>query len=164
MLAEKTSFIVESDSEIKLEDLKLRRRELRQNFWIQIAAFVFTIITLVFGYCQVNKQILANNNLEFKKHLWEQRVEVYTKMGTTISNLINADKNTQFDSIYIEYSNLYWGMMTLFDDPDVNRLMIKFKDKIEAVKEGYEYEPYKLREASEKLMIACRKSLDKTWD
>jgi len=102
---------------------------------------------------------------EFKKRIWEERRSLYYEITNYTSKIAIA--NT-IDVIHDEvkgFWSMYYGRLSIIEDSNVYEAMINYGNELEKV-ENNKLIPSKsnLKSLSFKLAVACRVSLQNTWE
>jgi hypothetical protein len=99
--------------------------------------FVWTIYTLVDQHNQSRAQLekqhsasLINQTLEFKKGLWDKRLDVYLKACQEASSVADAAPGSkEFRDAVVRFDQLYYGQMVVVESPAVAKAMRDFQHK-----------------------------------
>jgi hypothetical protein len=99
--------------------------------------FAWTIYTLVDQHNQSRAQLekqhqasLDKQTLEFKKGLWDKRLDVYLKACQEASSIADAAPGSkQFRDAVVRFDQLYYGQMVVVESPGVAKAMRDFQHK-----------------------------------
>lgn len=115
------------------------------------------------GVWQFQHQQGINDEQDFKRRIWERRLEAYMEIGSLTGKLITAKANTVgFDSLQSRFEQVYWGKMPLFEDDSVEYRMKHFNEELLLIQKRQGY-PSILKLRGLFLMRACQKSLYQSW-
>jgi hypothetical protein len=122
------------------------------NKWDIRAKFitlVLTIVTVFVGICQFNREqrnivilqyklLAANDSIKAVNRLWEQKIQVYSDIGTSVGSILSCrQQDTVLDNQIQKFEILYYGEALIVEDSSVNKMMSKFKQDIDAYKGGF---------------------------
>ncbi|GAB2554950.1 hypothetical protein [Spirosoma areae] len=120
---------------------------------------VVPLCTVMAGVWQFQYGQNVNQEQEFKRRIWEKRLEAYSQIGDITGQLIGAASNArQFDSLSRHFSQIYWGKLPLVEDDSVEIKMKRFKEEVESFKQK-EATVEDLETKGYYLMQACQRSL-----
>ncbi len=124
------------------------------------------IAVLVIGVCQFQKQQHFNKTIDFKRDLWNKKLESYTEIGELVGKIVSEKEIKQFHALKKEFEAQYWGKMILFEDPQVESSMKSFKKEVEDKYNNIvdESNPFRLEQSAQNLIDSCKKSLKATKD
>ena len=124
---------------------------------------LIAVVGVLIGIWQFTSNIEHNDELEFKRNLWEKRLESYSQLSELVGKIITQTSNDKiFDSLAIEFEQVYWAKLPLIEDKQVEKSMIKFQAELHDFK-NKESTLDDLRTRSYLLINDCKKSLFSSW-
>jgi len=107
----------------------------RWDIGVKIIAPIITIVGLLVGIWEYSKerdaqlqrqerQIRLNDELEFKRRLWEKQLDVYLKITSAVGQIAARKPSTKaIDQFY----SVYWGdLIFVEDDKEIEQAMVDF--------------------------------------
>jgi hypothetical protein len=139
----------------------------KKTDWLEVALKVvtplLTVAGLFIGVWQFNRQQGFNDSQEFKRKIWERRLDAYTEIGNLTASLVTSTGDTaRFDSLTHRFEQLYWGRMPLIEDQTVEEAMRKFNAELYDFK-NRDSDLNRLKGRGYELMKACQQSLHNSW-
>lgn len=131
---------------------------------IKIISSSIAIITLLFGVYQYKK----NNEMDFRKSIYNEKLEVYNDIMNLGSEIVNANVDSvetkTFYKHYIAYRKLHYGKLNLVSDSIVNRSSYNFLYILEKYRRpGSRVTPEEMQQLLIRLSESCKRSLENTW-
>ena len=129
--------------------------------WIKIITVLVAVIGAFFGIVQY----FDTKNQEFEKRIWEERKLLYYEV-TDYTSKIAISSNTDTVSNEIKgFWSMYYGRLPIIEDASVYFAMINYGEELKRVVDE-NIMPYKskLPRLSFQLALACRTSLQETWE
>ena len=110
-------------------------------------------------------QYADTKNQEFKKRIWEERKSLYFEVIDHTSKIAIADEIEDVSQEVKGFWSMYFGRLSIIEDASVYYAMINYGKELKTV-EADKTIPNKssLKNLSFKLALACRKSLQSTWE
>ncbi len=110
------------------------RNKINNNNWSVYVDNVSKILTaliaaggFVWGIIAFQYEQRTNETLEFRRKLWEKRLETYNKLSDVIGELIIKRSDQQaFDSLQNRFEFLYYSAMVVVEDSLVEQKMVSF--------------------------------------
>ncbi|QDK77744.1 hypothetical protein EXU85_03690 [Spirosoma sp. KCTC 42546] len=131
--------------------------------YIKVAGPVLTAIGLILGAWQFQYQQGANDEQEFKRRIWEKRLDAYMTIGELTGKLIATPApSRQFDSLQHHFEQLYWGKMPLFENDSIAYRMKLVSEELQMLQMQQGYKSV-LKQRSLLLMQTCQQSLYDSW-
>lgn len=131
---------------------------------VKVATPLFTVIGLVIGVWKYQDEQAHNDGLEFRRKMWEKRLESYTQLGDVAAKLVTNVKNKpEFDTLSVRFDQLYWGKLPLFDDDSVELHLKQFSDEVQSFRIG-QGDTAVLKVDGYQLVKSCQKSLHTSWN
>jgi hypothetical protein len=126
---------------------------------------VLTTIGLIIGVWQFTSGQKANESIEFRRKMWEKRMDLYSSLGNVVGEIvINQNNPKKSDSLYNEFQKFYYAKLPLLEDSTVSIPLRRLKNALDDQREGMQdllvVEPIKARVIE--LMDSCQVSLKKT--
>ncbi len=138
--------------------------EKKESWWWRIIPSLLTLIGILVGIWQFNKEQEIRDQNEFKRNIWTRRVEAYEKVGNATASVVTSTNDSaRFEKAIKDFHHLYWGVMPLVQDDDVEKAMIKFNAEIRYFQRK-ESTPDDLRKRGYQLMRACKSSIKTSWE
>jgi hypothetical protein len=133
---------------------------------IKIIAPVITIAGLLVGVWQFSNQQTYNDKMEFKRKVWEKRLDAYTEIADIMSKIVTETKREKVDSLSGKFEQLYWGKLPLFEDSLVEKSLKNFQELLQDAKENIEDADNKmlLKKAGYIAATNCQKSIHDSWN
>jgi hypothetical protein len=147
--------------------------EERKRSWevgLGIVAPVLTVAGLLLGVWQFNRGeenktkleyqlIEKRDKVDFQRKLWLERLSTYKSIAEQAGKIASTDKSDKrFKQYVADFDSSYWGLLTLVDDPEVEKAMKDFHVDLTDYQKGRGDEDQIKRRAVE-LVTACRKSV-----
>lgn len=127
----------------------------------KIISSIITVGGFIWGIITFQTEQRVNETLEFRRKLWEKRLDTYNKLSEITGKLIVYRNNEQaFDSLQERFDFLYYSSMVMVEDTLVEDRMISFSNAIKDYKEKRKTEIHLKFKAIE-LMKEMSKSLKK---
>ena len=132
---------------------------------IRIIGAVVTVAGVLIGIYQYSDQKAHNDELEFRRKMWEKRADAYSDIGNIVASIVTNNVDTSLQRLNTEFLKRYWGTLVLVEDSLVEQSMIKFKNEVNDKLKGYIdiNDTNRLRLAGYDLMKTCQKSLNTSW-
>jgi hypothetical protein len=124
---------------------------------------LLTATGLLIGVWQFNKQQGFNDAQEFKRKVWEKRLNAYTDIGNLTAQIATHTHDTlAMDSLTNQFEQLYWGKMPLIEEAAVEEAMKKFSEELNDFR-NKESDAKRLKKRGYELMKTCQESLHHSW-
>jgi hypothetical protein len=128
------------------------------------AAAVIAVVAAAWQYRNSKRE-------EFRKRFWEEQYALYSKAVNAAAAIAVGSDLDSTDRAREEFWRLYWGALSMIEDPEVEGAMINFGrtlSECEAAERLAERAasgdtPTELRVAAYKLAHSMRESLSRTW-
>jgi hypothetical protein len=132
---------------------------------IKIIAPLITVAGLLIGVWQFTAQQTYNDKMEFKRKVWEKRLDAYSEMADVMSKIVTEDNQFKKDSLGKKFEQLYWGKLPLFEDSLVEKSLKTFQETLQDSKNNIEDNNNKnlLKKAGYIAVISCQKSIHQSW-
>ncbi|WP_075343417.1 hypothetical protein [Tenacibaculum agarivorans] len=131
-----------------------------QEFIKTVTPIIATVVA-IFGIIKY----FDSKRQEFKKRIWEERKSLYYEITNYTSKIAIA--NT-IDIIHDElkgFWSMYYGRLSIIEDANVYVAMINYGEELKKVEHDKLIPSQSnLKNLSFKLAIACRVSLQNTWE
>ncbi len=138
-------------------------KEGKKSYWLKLLPSIITIIGVLAGVWQFNKELKHRDIDEFRRNIWNKQLEAYEQVGHATGKIVNSTTDSlKFENAVEEYKNLYWGVMPLVQDNNVEKAMIRFNSEIRYFKRK-EATLDDLRKQGYKLIRTCKESLSNSW-
>jgi hypothetical protein len=162
------------DDELKKLDLKIKETELMHKKW-ELLFKLAGLLTIGFGIAwpiwqytsgleekrksdeKQAKITLFTAEREAKKPFLERQWALYTEATNAASQLATLNDGTDHEKARKRFYQLYWGELSMVEDPQVESAMVKFNEALEANHRD------EMRDKAYLLAHACRDSLSKDW-
>jgi hypothetical protein len=138
------------------------------GYLFKLLPAILTVMGLAIGVWQFTNQQAFNDKMEFKRRIWEKRMEAYTQIGDVVAKIVSDRDDAKFDTLYKSFNEMYWGKIPLFEDDSVELAMKDFKyqlkDKAEGIQDLFESKENPiLSNSGYRLIKICQKSISKSW-
>lgn len=125
---------------------------------------ILTIIGIWIGVWQFVTGLDHSNAQEFKRNVWKERNHAYKELGQVIAALVNStDSLALFNQQTDAFLRLYWGILPLIQDDEVENALVKFNVEISYFQHGESHKD-SLRIKGYRVMKTCQQSLNNTWN
>ena len=125
---------------------------------------ILTIGGVLTGIWQFNAEQNHRDKDLFRQKIWEKKLEFYEKLGNATANVVNSTSDSiAFESAILEFNNLYWGVLPMIQDENVEKSIIRFNSEIRYFKR-LESSVDELRKRGYRVMTECKSSLDTSWE
>src|SRR5215469_14587801 len=104
---------------------------------IRIIGAVVTVAGVLIGIYQYSDQKAHNDELEFRRKMWEKRADAYSDIGNIVASIVTNNVDTSLQRLNTEFLKRYWGTLVLVEDSLVEQSMIKFKNEVNDKLKGY---------------------------
>ena len=104
---------------------------------IRIIGAVVTVAGVLIGIYQYSDQKAHNDELEFRRKMWEKRADAYSDIGNIVASIVTNNVDTTLQRLNTEFLKRYWGTLVLVEDSLVEQSMIKFKNEVNDKLKGY---------------------------
>jgi len=134
---------------------------------IAVVGWLLTIITIFAGVWQFNKGeenkvrlenelLLRKDEIAFQRQLWAERLATYRKIAEAAGAVVaSVNDKTQMEAYILQFTTLYWGVMILVQDKEVEQAMIDFAVEVRDYQNGWSSSE-KLKFKANTLIQACR--------
>jgi hypothetical protein len=129
--------------------------------WITILTVAIAVLGAVFGIVKY----FDDKKQEFKKRIWEERKLIYYEIIDYTSKIAISNNINKINKEIEGFWSMYYGRLSILEDASVYFAMIKYGDELKKV-ENKDLIPFdsNLRNLSFGLAVACRVSLQNTWE
>lgn len=124
--------------------------------WIGVLVTVGTLVGGLWQYQHTREQT-------FRQRFWEARYALYHEATEVAAHIAVADDLLSVEPQRQRFWQLYWGPLSMLEDPAVYDAMVAFGGKLSEL-EGRGRTDGELRQLSYALARACRTSLRATWE
>ncbi len=133
---------------------------------LKLSGPLLTIFGLIVGALQFTAQLSNNDKMEFKRRIWEKRLDAYMELGNLTARIVTSTHQDSIKRLSVEFEKVYWGKLPLFEDDSVERAMKRFRNEIHDKAEGIEdsLDNDRLTEKGYLLMLTCKRSLKRSWE
>ena len=127
-----------------MQDTEYRKWDIR----VKLITTMLTITSIFLGLYQFNTSqtnniklehqlIKTRDSIETVNKMWEQKINVYTEVGTAIGNILANIGKDSTDKYIRDYLILYYGKSILVQDTTVQNKMNNFRLEILLYNKGY---------------------------
>jgi len=157
-----------------MEENKSNSNKSKTNFSLlteNLTKFIAPLITiggLLIGVWEFNQQQMINDKMEFKRKIWEKRIDAYTEITGVVSEIVTEKNNHKLDSLSRRYEQLYWGKLPLFDDTLIEQSLKQFQnilhDANSGIKDKNNINENLLKKSGYQLVKNCQRSMILSWN
>ena len=91
----------------------------------------------VWGVVEFQQRQFFNETHEFRRRLWERKLETYTNLQNISGNIIIHRNNPELlDSLQVEFDRLYYSEMLMVEDSLVEAKVIGYREALNDFIEG----------------------------
>lgn len=146
-------------------------RQSTPNYIDSISKVVATLIAVggfIWGIIEFQQRQLYNETHEFRRRLWENRLETYTRLQD-VTGLIIVKRNDSkaLDSLQSEFDRLYYSAMIIVEDQRVEAKMVELSEALRDFKDGVKKESFlkkKQIELMRELSISLKRKQNLLFD
>lgn len=97
----------------------------------------------VWGIIEFQQRQFFNETHEFRRKIWERKLETYTELQNISGNIIiYRNKPEILDSLLVEFEHLYYSAMIMVEDSLVESKVIAYREALNDFKEGIKGEQF----------------------
>lgn len=134
-----------------------------ETLFSKYGQLLITAVGLYIGIWQLQKQQQFSNAMEFKRKLWDKKLETYNSLADITAKLSASIAKPAFDSIATLYQQTYLSATPLFNS-ESEQLMHLIDSKITDIRADAQDSDQKiLRNNCYFLVKSCKSSLDSTF-
>src|SRR5262245_28110498 len=107
---------------------------------VKVTGTLATAAGIIIGVWQYNSRNAEEKHMEFKRNMYARKLSAYEKVGQSVADLLTVPRDRKqyidsahlsaFDSCEKVFRQLYWGVLPLVEDTNVEQMMIRFGDQV----------------------------------
>ena len=137
--------------------------EKKENYFLKLLPSIITVAGILVGIWQFSSEQEHRDQDLFRRNIWQKKLELYEKLGNATANIVNSTSDSaQIEKAILDFHNLYWGVLPLIQDDNVEKSIIRFNSEIRYFKRQ-ESSVDELRKRGYHLMVECKTSLNDSW-
>jgi hypothetical protein len=133
---------------------------------VKVVGLIISVATVFIGIWEFNRQERTTNTIEFKRKIWEKKLDAYMQLDSLTSLIANETVDTLLNREIRQLDLLYWGKLPLFDDPTVEEAVKDFRNKAKDKQEHIEdiFNPNILKISAYTVVKSCQKSINNSYE
>lgn len=136
---------------------------LKQESWVSLFGHLLTAAGIVIGIWQFNKANERDDRVQFQRHMWEKKLDLYTQLTNNTADYLMASGATEIAVLDKQLDKLYFTFLFVKPSKNVEEKLIAFRAEAKDFKDQLS-NAQRLKPKQQALLNACQEDLKESWE